>query len=73
MSFDSECMNRSGQTVPGIVEHFKGKTGFILWEFGIGRDNCRFTWKEDRNHPRNGRDTQTVPRHCLSRRPSMVD
>jgi hypothetical protein len=48
----SECMNRSGQTVPGIVEHFKDKTGFILWEFGIGRDNCRFTWKEDRGHPR---------------------
>jgi hypothetical protein len=48
----SECMNRSGQTVPGIVEHFKDKTGFILWEFGIGRDNCRFTWKENREHPR---------------------
>jgi hypothetical protein len=48
----SECMNRSGQTVPGIVEHFKDKTGFILWEFGIGRDNCRFTWQENRDHPR---------------------
>ncbi len=51
-SLCSECMNRSGQSVPGIVEHFKGKTGFILWEFGIGRDNCRFTWAEDREHPR---------------------
>lgn len=51
-SLCSECMNRSGQTVPGIVEHFKHKTGFILWEFGIGRDNCRFTWKENRDHPR---------------------
>ncbi len=51
-SLCSECMNRSGQTVPGIVEHFKDKTGFILWEFGIGRDNCRFTWAENRNHPR---------------------
>ncbi len=49
---NTECMNRDGQTVPGIVEHFRGKTGFILWEFGIGRDNCRFAWKEDRNHPR---------------------
>jgi hypothetical protein len=48
----SECMNRSGQTVPGIVEHFKDKTGFIVWEFGIGRDNCRFTWDEKREHPR---------------------
>jgi len=24
----TECMNRQGQSVPGIVEHFKGKTGF---------------------------------------------
>ena len=48
----SECMNRSGQTIPGIVEHFKDKTGFIFWEFGIGRDNCRFTWDEKREHPR---------------------
>jgi hypothetical protein len=51
-SLCSECMNRSGQTVPGIVEHFKDKTGFIVWEFGIGRDNCRFTWDEKREHPR---------------------
>jgi hypothetical protein len=45
-------MSRSGQTVPGIVKHFKDKTGFIVWEFGIGRDNCRFTWDEKREHPR---------------------
>jgi len=51
-SLCSECMNRSGQTIPGIVEHFKDKTGFIVWEFGIGRDNCRFTWDENREHPR---------------------
>lgn len=50
-SLCSECMNRAGQTVPGIVEHFKDKTGFILWEFGIGRDNCRFTWQNNREHP----------------------
>lgn len=48
----TECMNRQGQSVPGIVEHFKDKTGFILWEFGIGRDNCRFAWGENRQHPR---------------------
>jgi hypothetical protein len=48
----SECMNRGGQSVPGIVEHFKDKTGFVLWEFGIGRDNCRFSWDENRQHPR---------------------
>jgi hypothetical protein len=53
-SLCSECMNRAGQTVPGIVEHFKDKTGFILWELCIGRDNCRFAWAEDRNHPRPG-------------------
>jgi hypothetical protein len=60
-SLCSECMNRSGQTVPGIVEHFKDKTGYILWEFGIGRDNCRFTWKENRDHPR--KDEPQKPFH----------
>jgi len=49
---NTECMNREGQSVPGIVEHFKDKTGFIIWEFGIGRDNCRFAWGENREHPR---------------------
>ena len=49
---NTECMNRQGQSVPGIVEHFKGKTGFIMWEYGIGRDNCRFAWDENRGHPR---------------------
>lgn len=48
----TECMNRKGQSVPGIVKHFKGKTGYIMWEFGIGRDNCRFAWDENRDHPR---------------------
>jgi hypothetical protein len=48
----TECMNREGQSVPGIVEHFAGKTGFIMWEFGIGRDNCRFAWSDNRDHPR---------------------
>jgi hypothetical protein len=49
---NTECMNRSTQTIPGIIEHFRDKTGFIFWEFGIGRDNCRFTWDEKREHPR---------------------
>ncbi len=56
-------MNRSGQTVPGIVEHFKDKTGFIVWEFGIGRDNCRFTWDEKREHPR--QDETPKPFHGI--------
>jgi hypothetical protein len=47
----TECMNRQGQSVPGVVEHFKGKVGYIMWEFGIGRDNCRFAWKNDRKKP----------------------
>ena len=51
-ALNTECMNRAGQTVPGIVEHFKDKTGFIVWEFGIGLDNCRFAWDENRDHPR---------------------
>ena len=49
---NTECMNRQGQSIPGVVEHFKDKTGFIFWEFGIGRDNCRFAWGENREHPR---------------------
>ena len=60
-SLCTECMNRSEQSVPGMVEHFKDKTGFIVWEFGIGRDNCRFTWDEKREHPR--KDETPKPFH----------
>jgi len=49
---NTECMNRNGQSIPGIAEHFQGRTGFIFWEFGIGRDNRRFRWDENREHPR---------------------
>ena len=62
-SLCTECMNRQGQSVPGIVEHFRGKTGFIMWEFGIGRDNCRFTWDENRDHPR--QDETPKPFHGI--------
>ena len=62
-SLCTECMNREGQSVPGIVQHFKGKTGFIMWELGIGRDNCRFTWAENREHPR--RDEPVKPFHGI--------
>lgn len=48
----TECMNRQGQSVPGIVGHFRGKVGYIMWEIGIGRDNCRFAWSENRDKPR---------------------
>jgi hypothetical protein len=62
-SLNTECMNRQGQTVPGIVEHFKDKTGFIIWEFGVGRDNCRFAWDENRDHPR--QTEATTPFHGI--------
>jgi hypothetical protein len=59
----TECMNRQGQTVPGIVEHFRGRVGYIMWEFGIGRDNCRFAWDENREHPR--KDETPRPFHGI--------
>jgi len=57
-ALNTECMNRKGQTVPGIVEHFKDRTGFIVWEAGIGRDNCRFAWSENPQHPRTNETDQ---------------
>jgi hypothetical protein len=59
----TECMNRQGQSVPGVVAHFRGRTGFILWEFGIGRDNCRFAWSDNRESPR--KDEPPVPFHGI--------
>jgi hypothetical protein len=47
----TECMNRQGESVPAIVKAFKGKTGFVIWEYGIGRDNCRFSWDQNGGHP----------------------
>jgi hypothetical protein len=51
-------MNRQGQTISGIVDYFKGKTGFIIWEAGIGRDNCRYPWGNTAQEP-------TVPFHGI--------
>jgi len=62
-SLCTECMNRKGQSVPGVVAHFRGKVGYIMWEFGIGRDNCRFAWSDDRGHPR--LDETPVPFHGI--------
>jgi hypothetical protein len=59
----TECMNRNAQSVPKIVEHFKGKTGFIIWEFGIGRDNCRFAWDQNGGHP--AKTENAVPFHGM--------
>jgi hypothetical protein len=57
----TECMNRQGQTVPGVVQNYRGKVGFIVWELGIGRDNCRFAWADNRDHPRS--DEPPMPFH----------
>jgi hypothetical protein len=62
-SLCTECMNRQGQSVPGVVEHFKGKVGYIMWEFGIGRDNCRFAWGDKPDHPR--KDETPTPFHGI--------
>jgi hypothetical protein len=62
-SLCTECMNRKDQSVPGVVSNFKGKVGFIVWEFGIGRDNCRFRWDQDKNHAANGENA--VPFHGM--------
>ncbi len=62
-SLCTECMNRQDQTVAGVVEHFTGKVGYILWEFGIGRDNVRFSWKQDKKNPAGGENT--TPFHGL--------
>jgi hypothetical protein len=62
-SLCTECMNRQGQDVPGVVAHYKGKAGYIMWEFGIGRDNCRFAWDENREKPR--KDETAKPFHGI--------
>jgi hypothetical protein len=48
---NTECMCRKEQSIPGVIAHFKGKTGFVVWEFGIGRDDCRFYWGETADRP----------------------
>ncbi|MGG2200036.1 family 43 glycosylhydrolase [Paenibacillus validus] len=43
-----ETMNRLTQSVPGAVRHYGDQgIGFVMWEFGIGRDNTRFPWGSD--------------------------
>jgi len=62
-SLCTECMNRQNQTVPGIVSHFRDKVGFIMWEFGIGRDNCRFSW--DQTGEKHATQENSTPFHGL--------
>ena len=62
-ALNTECMCRKNQTVPDLIAHFKGKTGFIVWEFGIGRDDCRFYWGEASGTP--AQDEHDLPFHGL--------
>ena len=62
-ALNTECMCRLEQSIPGIIAHFKDKTGFIVWEFGIGRDNCRFYWGEEAGKP--AADEHDQPFHGL--------
>ena len=41
----TETLDRPGVTVPKLVKYFSArKTGWVVWELMIGRDNCRFPW-----------------------------
>lgn len=62
-TLNTECMQRQNQSVPGVVSYFSGKTGYVLWEAGIGRDNCRFPWANDASHPATAEPT--TPFHGL--------
>jgi hypothetical protein len=59
----SECMNRRDESVPGVVKLYQGKNGYIVWEFGIGRDNCRFPWNNNIKNP--AKEDVTKPFHGL--------
>lgn len=50
-SLNTECMCRERQTVSSVVAQTKDKWGFVLWELGIGRDNCRFPWSGSEKNP----------------------
>ncbi len=62
-ALNTECMCRKEQDVSGVIEHFMGKTGFIIWEYGIGRDNCRFYWGDKTETP--AADDRERPFHGL--------
>lgn len=58
-----EVMNRLTQSVPGVVSGFGDKgLGFVMWEFGIGRDNTRFYWGTDVNP---AKEEMEVPFHGI--------
>jgi hypothetical protein len=51
---NTECMNRGSQSVTGVDNayyHNSNPTGYIMWEAGIGRDNCRYPWGNTSTEP----------------------
>lgn len=62
-ALNTECMCRKEQNIPDLIAHYKDKTGFIVWEFGIGRDDCRFYWGETEAKP--AADEHDRPFHGL--------
>ena len=57
----TETLDRPGVDVPKLINYFAArKTGWIVWELMIGRDNCRFPWGSPRNAPE-----PAVPFHGL--------
>lgn len=61
---NTECMNRLNQTVSGVVNNYYNQnTGMIMWEAGIGRDNCRFYWSDTESNP--AQTEPTAPFHGI--------
>lgn len=57
----TETLDRPGVDVPKLVKYFSArKTGWVLWELMIGRDNCRFPWGSPKGAPE-----PTIPFHGL--------
>ncbi len=57
----TETLDRPGVDMPKLVNYFsKRKTGWIIWELMIGRDNCRFPWGSPQ-----GAQEPTTPFHGL--------
>ena len=50
--FDRPCGGWVGQNFDTLYNYFSlRKTGFMVWELMIGRDNCRFPWGSPLNAP----------------------
>lgn len=48
----TETLDRPGVDIPKLVKYFSArKTGWVVWELMIGRDNCRFPWGSPQGAP----------------------